>query len=80
MGAAILITLGVLFLIQEFWYIKIDRTIPVLLIVIGLIMYASRTASIEGHVQPSWMPRTYEQTPPAPNDPSQTGTDPQVKP
>lgn len=82
-GAAVLITLGVLFLVQEYWYIDFDRSWPVLLIVIGVVTFASRSASMEGHVQASWMPRTYEQTsqtPPPPNDPSQTGTDPQVKP
>lgn len=83
MGGAILVTLGILFLLQEYRNIDLDQTWPVLLIVIGVLSFASRSASTEGHVQPSWMPRTYEQTsqtPPPPNDPSQTGTDPQVKP
>ena len=62
MGAAILITLGVLFLIDQFTYIRFDETFPVLLIVIGLMLYMGRSASIEGHVQP---PRAMPAVPPA---------------
>jgi hypothetical protein len=50
MGAAILITLGVLFLLTEIYFIPFDRTFPALLIVIGLMMYLSRSASTEGHI------------------------------
>jgi hypothetical protein len=53
MGAAILITLGVLFLLDEFWVVRFDETFPALRIVIGLILYLGRSASIEGHVQPA---------------------------
>ena len=55
MGAAVLITLGVLFLLQEFWIIRFDQSWPVLLLVIGAMMLLGRTASAEGHVQPYWM-------------------------
>ena len=55
MGAAVLITLGVLFLLQEFWIIRFDQSWPVLLLVIGGMMLLSRTASAEGHAQPHWM-------------------------
>lgn len=79
-GAAVLITLGVLFLVQEYWYIDFDRSWPVLLIVIGVVTFAARSASMEGHTQPSWMGGPPPQTPPGPGDPRQTGTDPQVKP
>ncbi|HEY6248737.1 MAG TPA: DUF5668 domain-containing protein [Candidatus Angelobacter sp.] len=79
MGPAILITFGVLWLLQEYLRIRVHETWPVLLIVIGLISYASRTASLEGHVQPWWMGGT--QPPPSgQSNPSGTGVDPQVKP
>lgn len=55
MGAAVLITLGVLFLLQEFWIIRFDQSWPVLLLVIGVMMLLGRTASAEGHTQPYWM-------------------------
>ena len=55
MGGAILITLGVLFMLEEYRFIPFDRTWPVLLIVIGVLSYATRTASTEGHRQPRWM-------------------------
>ena len=55
MGAAVLITLGVLFLLQEFWIIRFDQSWPVLLLVIGVMMLLSRTASAEDHVQPYGM-------------------------
>jgi hypothetical protein len=52
MGAAILITLGVLFLLAELHIIPFGVSFPALLIVIGLMLYLSRSASIEGHIQP----------------------------
>lgn len=53
MGPAILVTLGILFLLRQFWYID-DEIIPILLIVIGLLLLGAHKASAEGHVQPSW--------------------------
>ncbi len=53
MGAAVLITLGVLFLLNEFWVVRFHDSFPVLLIVIGLVLYLGRSASIEGHIQPA---------------------------
>jgi len=52
MGAAVLITLGILFLLNEFTEIRFHQSFPFLFIVIGLVMYLSRSASIEGHIQP----------------------------
>jgi hypothetical protein len=52
MGAAVLITLGVLFLLNEMWVIRFDESWPALLIVIGLFMYLGRSASTEGHIEP----------------------------
>ena len=50
MGAVILITLGVLFLLSELYIIRFEETFPALLIVIGLMMYLGRSASTEGHI------------------------------
>jgi hypothetical protein len=63
MGAAVLITLGVLFLLDEFWVVRFDESFPALLIVIGLILYLGRSASTEGHIQPG---RPAGAIPPAP--------------
>jgi hypothetical protein len=52
MGAAILITLGVLFLLNEMGLMLFDDSWPALLIVIGLFMYLGRSASTEGHIEP----------------------------
>lgn len=62
MGAAVLITLGVLFLIHESTNLYFGETFPVLLIVIGVMLFMGRSASIEGHVQP---PRAMPAVPPA---------------
>jgi len=61
MGAAVLITLGVLFLLQELWVFQFGQSFPVFLIVVGVMMFLGRSASIEGHIQPGVGPGT---TPP----------------
>src|SRR5690242_11471517 len=55
MGAAVLITLGVLFLLESYNVISFDRSFPVLLLVIGCVLLVARTGSTEGHVQPGWI-------------------------
>ena len=55
MGGVILVTLGVLFLLDNYNILDFDKGIPVLLIVIGLLLAAARTGSMEGHVQLSSM-------------------------
>ena len=52
MGAAILITVGVLGLLNEFYIAPFHNTWPLLLIVIGLFAYMGTSASIEGHIDP----------------------------
>ena len=57
MGPAVLITLGVLFLLDQVvhvYWMEFGRTWPALLIVIGLVMFLQHNASSEGHV-----PRDY---------------------
>ena len=52
MGPAILVTLGVLFLLGEFHVAAFDYTWPVLLIVIGVVKVLQSNASMQGHLQP----------------------------
>jgi hypothetical protein len=64
MGPVIVVTVGVLFLLQEMrgGYFDFGNTYPVILIVIGLISLASAMASSEGHV--SSAPRVPPAIPP----------------
>jgi hypothetical protein len=55
MGAAVLITLGVLFLLDNYRIVQFDRSLPVLLLVIGCVLLVSRTGSTEGHIERGWI-------------------------
>ena len=89
MGAAVLITLGVLFLLQSYHIAPFDRTGPALLLVIGGVLLVARSGSTEGHVNPPWynaqiqsqnpQPWTGPVAPP-PQNPPANPDDPQVKP
>ena len=62
MGPAVLITLGVLFLLDQVTHIycmEFGRTWPALLIVIGLVMFLQHNAPAAGHT-----PREYVGYPP----------------
>ena len=52
LGPAVVITIGVLFLLQEVrgGYFDFGNTYPVILVVIGAILLASSLASMEGHI------------------------------
>lgn len=51
MGPVVLITLGVLFMVQKMeWGYDFGELWPVLIIVIGLVKVAEAMASTEGHV------------------------------
>jgi LiaI-LiaF-like transmembrane region len=50
MGPAVLITLGVLFMLSEFGVAHFDRTWPILLIVIGLVKVLAGNLDTTGHV------------------------------
>lgn len=65
MGAAILITLGILFLLDQLGTFGFGEGFPVLLIVIGVVMYLGRSASTEGHIEPH-PPQPPGTTPPPP--------------
>lgn len=76
-GPAVLITLGILFLLHQVRGGRFDfgNTWPVLLLVIGLLLLASSLAPREGHVETAALP---PQTPPRPpaNTPPQTPPSP----
>ena len=65
MGPAMVITVGVLFLLQEVRGGNLDfsNTYPFILIVLGAVMLASALAPMTGHVDPVAAPAS----PPAPN-------------
>jgi hypothetical protein len=67
LGPAVIITVGVLFLLQEArgGYFDFGNTYPVILVVIGAILLASALAPMEGHISSSAVPPTA--APPAPN-------------
>lgn len=77
-GGAFLVTLGILFLLNENGVAPIDNTWPVLLIVIGLLSFAAHNASTEGHVQPSWLGG--QQPPPVNPGQRNPSQGPEVKP
>lgn len=52
MGAAVLITLGVLFLLSTMAHIRFHNTFPIILIVIGVVLFLRSTGSTSGHIQP----------------------------
>ncbi len=68
MGPAIIITVGVLFLLSEMrgGYFDFSNTFPVILIVIGAVSLASALASAEGHNSGSVPPNAPGSTPTAP--------------
>ena len=67
MGPAMMITIGVLFLLQTLDVMSFHYTWPVILIVVGGVQILAHSASAEGHVQPGWwMNRTQAAPPPAP--------------
>src|SRR5437588_8433856 len=53
-GPAVLITIGVLFLLETMGVAHFHSTWPVLLIVIGGIKVLAYSASMEGHLPPFW--------------------------
>lgn len=70
MGPAILITLGLLFLLHQMQGGRFDfgNTWPVLLMVIGLLLLASAVAPRDGHIEPP--PPVAPQAPPSAVPPS----------
>jgi len=52
-GPTVLVTLGVLFLVDQYTVYGIARTWPILLIVIGIVKLVQRNAPATGHVDVS---------------------------
>lgn len=71
MGPAIIITVGVLFLLDQMrgGYLSFGNTFPVILIVIGAISLASNLASAEGHIYGPLPPAAPIGAPPSPQNP-----------
>jgi hypothetical protein len=78
MGPAVLITLGVLFLLDQVvhvYWMEFGRTWPALLIVIGLVMFLQHNAPATGHVpRESMAPPVVTQSP-VPEASGFTGSD-----
>lgn len=80
MGPAVLITIGVLFLVQQTdsgWRFGFGQTWPVILLVIGAIKLGEALASTEGHIG-SQPPMPVMQQPPVMQPP--TGMQPPTPP
>jgi hypothetical protein len=50
MGPAMLVTIGSLFLLENWHVADFDRTWPIILLVIGAVLLLKGTASVEGHI------------------------------
>jgi hypothetical protein len=72
-GPAVIVTIGVLFLLQQArgGYFDFGNTYPVILVVIGAILLASAVAPTEGHISSAAVP------PPSPPATGSTGASPQ---
>ncbi|HEU5403241.1 MAG TPA: DUF5668 domain-containing protein [Terriglobales bacterium] len=69
MAPTVLVTLGVLFLLDNLNVMSFDRSWAILLIVIGVVMVLQRTSSTEGHVPIGFVqPPIMNPPPPAPGD------------
>ena len=76
MGPAIMITVGVLFLLQTMDVIGFHYTWPVILIIIGAVQIVAHSASTEGHVQPGWWMNRAQAQGAAPQNPPAPGPTP----
>ena len=65
MGPAILVTLGVLFLLDNVSRFEFHRTWPAILLVIGVVKLMQSNASSDGHIGPR-LPGSFPPTPPPP--------------
>lgn len=71
MGPAILVTLGILLLLDQLRgaYFSFGNTFPILLIVIGVISLASSLAPTDGHISNQVAPVPPGAAPPPPQNP-----------
>jgi LiaI-LiaF-like transmembrane region len=70
MGPTVLVTLGILFLLDNLHVMAFDRSWAILLIVIGIVMVLQRTSSAEGHIPIGYSqpPGMTPLAPPAPGE------------
>ena len=75
LGPAVIVTVGVLFLLQQMrgGYFDFGNTYPVILVVIGAILLASSLAPMDGHINSNTQPANPPVAPPpaAPGAPTQ---------
>jgi|SRR5579859_7764236 hypothetical protein len=75
LGPAVIVTVGVLFLLQQMrgGYFDFGNTYPVILVVIGAILLASSLAPMDGHINSNTHPANPPVAPPpaAPGAPTQ---------
>jgi hypothetical protein len=73
MGPAVIVTVGVLFLLQQMrgGYFDFGNTYPVILVVIGAILLASSLAPMNGHINPEIQQQVPLPPPPAAPGPTQ---------
>jgi hypothetical protein len=76
MGAAMLITLGVLFLLSTLAHIRFHNTFPVILIVIGVVLFLRSSGSTAGHIPPGAAAVSTLPPPSAPETTPETTKDP----
>jgi hypothetical protein len=74
MGPAMLVTIGMLFLLQSLNVSSFDRTWPAILLVVGIVKLLQSNASSAGHIGPL-PPASPIIAPPPPAPPSNPGTD-----
>ena len=86
MGPAMLVTLGVLFLLDSISRVGFRRTWPAILLVIGVVKLMQSNASSSGHIgplppgtPPSVPPGGSQSVPPAPQNPEQPPSSGEVK-
>jgi hypothetical protein len=77
MGPAILVTLGVLLLLDNVSRVGFGKTWPAILLVIGVVKLVQSNASSQGHVEP--LPPTPPSAPPPPPAPPQPPASGEVK-
>src|SRR5277367_597702 len=68
LGPAVIITIGVLFLLQQMrgGFFDFGNTYPVILVVIGAILLASSLAPMDGHINTNVQPVNPSAPPPPP--------------
>jgi len=79
MGPAMMITIGVLFLLDSVSHIGFGRTWPAILLVIGVVKLMQSNASTSGHVGPLPPGSGFPPPPPPPGVPSAEPTRPQTQ-